>query len=118
MENALPAHCFWMYQHVGVGEKAVGNMARLPGVGVCVYGHVDHHRSADEVLPGNTTPEAAVVGISPIVAQRKITIVGNAVREGDIYPTTLRVSGRRRFGGTCGVVLFKLLSIDPNIPVT
>ena len=118
MEDALPSHGGWMYQHVGVGEKTVDDVAGLPCVRIRVYRHVDHHRSADEVFPGNTAPEAAVVGISSIVAQRKITFIGNAVRELDIDSTALRVSRGRWFSRTQGVIFFKLLSIDPNISVS
>ena len=100
MEYALPSHSGWMYQHVGVGEKTVDDVAWLPCVRVRLYGHVDHHRSADEVFPGNAAPEAAVVRISSIVAQRKITFIGNAVWEDDIDSTALRISGRRWFGRT------------------
>src|ERR1700732_3912383 len=107
-----------MYQHVGIGYKPVNNVARLPGVGVRIQRHVDHDRGADEVFPGNTAPEAAVVRISSIVTQRKITVAGNTVREGDIYSPALRVSGWCGISGTQGVIFFKSLSIDPDIPVT
>src|SRR3984893_8424129 len=118
VEQALPAYRGWMNHHVGIGNKTVDDVARLPCAGVCIYGHVDHHRSADEIFARNTTPEAAVVRISSVVAHRKITIVRHAVREDDIDSTALKVSRRRWFGRAARVILFELLSIDPNIPVT
>src|ERR1700731_4186361 len=98
VKQALPAHRGWVYQHVGVGNKTVDDVARLPCAGVRIYRHVDHHRGADEVFTRNATPEAAIVRISSIVTHRKITVVRNAVREGDIDSTALRVSRRRWFG--------------------
>src|ERR1700722_10377610 len=118
VEQALPAHRGGMYQHVGIGNKTVDDVTRLPCAGVRIYRHVDHYRGADEIFAGHTTPEAAVVRISSIVAHREITIIGNAVWEGDIDSTALKVSRRRRFRRAQGVILFKLLSIDPNISVT
>src|ERR1700733_9730867 len=97
VEDALPTHRSWMDQHVGVGKETVDNVAWLPSFRVRIQRHVDHHRSADEVLPGNATPEAAVVRICSIVAHREITIVGNAIREYDIDSTALRVSRRCGF---------------------
>ena len=118
VEQALPAHSLRMYENIAIGKKPLNNVAWFPCARVRIYGHIDHYRGADNVFPWNTTPEAAVVRISSIVAHREITVVRDAVREGEIYSAALRVSGRRRISGTQGVILFQFLSIDPNISVT
>src|SRR5215467_8646918 len=67
-EEALPAHRAGMQDGVRIGVEALANMTGLPGILRNIERHIDHDRSADDVVSRDRAPEAAVVRIGPIVA--------------------------------------------------
>src|SRR5713101_9325158 len=67
-ENPLPADDARMEDGVRIGEEALANLSRLPGFGGDVQRHINQHRRADDIPARDAAPEAAVVGISAVVA--------------------------------------------------
>src|SRR5450432_598534 len=50
MKQSLPAHAAGMQDGIGVGEKALTDLTRFPGVGRRVERHVDHHGRTNYIL--------------------------------------------------------------------
>src|SRR6266436_3599715 len=96
-----------MQQGVPISKKALTNVAGSPRAAGRVHGHVNHNRSADNVLAGNTTHKTTVEGILTVVAHHKIAIGRNFVRA--LHIVTL--------GPALGVTFVKPLAIDPNSAV-
>src|SRR5216683_762744 len=96
-----------MQQGVPISKKALTNVAGSPRAAGRVHGHVNHNRSADNVLAGNTTHKTTVEGILTVVAHHKIAIGRNFVRA--LHVVTL--------GPALGVTFVKPLAIDPNSAV-
>src|SRR6202158_3665927 len=114
MEQALPAHIAGMKDCSGISEKALADLPGLPSVRRHIHGHVNHYRSADDVVPGDAAPDSAVVGIGPVVAHCKITIVRYVIRKFDVGVTGRRASGRRGLSEYEGVRLIEFLAGDVN----
>src|ERR1700734_3393643 len=77
MKKALPAHFARMDDGVEVRLKTLADVARLPDFFRCIDGHVNHHRSANDIFARNEAPVAAVVRIVAAIAHHKIAAGGN-----------------------------------------
>src|SRR5437763_714367 len=93
-----------MQDGVCIGEEALAKLARLPGFGRNVEGHVDHHRRADDVVARDTAPEAAVVRVGAIVTHDEITVGRHFVRHTQFV----------RLGGASRVFLGEALAVNPH----
>ena len=117
MEQSFPAHNAGMQDCSGVSEKALADLAGLPGVRRHIQRHVNHYGSANYVVPGNAAPGSAVVGIGAVVAHREITIVRYVIRKFDIGVAGRRASGRRGLSESDGVRLIGFLAVDVDSAV-
>src|SRR5882762_4079054 len=79
-KNSVPAHDAGMQQSIRVGIKPFLDLAGLPSFRRNIQRHVNQDRGSDDVFSRNAAPEAAVIGISAIVAHHEITIRGNFER--------------------------------------
>src|SRR5260370_30595439 len=96
-----------MEHGVGISKEPLANPSRIPSLGRSIERHVEYDGSADNVPSRNAANEAAVVRVLAVVAHRKIAVVGNLIRQGD-------VRGLDALGGTQGVRLAELLSVYPD----
>src|SRR5579863_10599500 len=108
-KEPLPANLAGMEERPRVRHESFANLARFPGIRPHVKRHINHHRCADDVFPRHTAPEAAVIGIRPVVAHREVTIVRNLVRIFDVGVTGWRTAWWRRLARSNRVTLDLLL---------
>src|SRR5215467_306585 len=79
VEQPSPAHRPRMDNPIQVGQEPFADFAGLPGLGPRVQGHVNEHRSSDDVVARHAAPETRIEGVLPVVAHREIAVVGNLV---------------------------------------
>src|SRR5215471_7824025 len=113
MEQSAPPYSAGVNDGVGVGQKARPDVA-IPGVLGRVERHVNDHRRAKDVSAWHATPEAAVIGIFPVVAHREIAILRNLVGEPHIFVAARSLTRRRGLGGPERVIFLQTPAIDPN----
>src|SRR5437879_7806036 len=103
-EQSLPANQARMHQRVRVGKKALANLPGLPSVWGNIERHIYHHGRADNVVARHGAPEAAVIGVSAVVAHHEIRIVWN-------FEWLLQVVG---IGAADGVIFLQFLTVYPD----
>src|SRR5438309_7615125 len=103
-ENPVPAHDSGMQEGIRVGKKPLANLSWLPSLRRSIQRHVNPDRRSDNVVSRDAAPEAAVVGISPIVGHHEVTVRGNRVGHGLV----IRLAAAR------SVLFGEFLAVDPD----
>src|SRR5262249_11286352 len=79
VEQPPPAHRPRMDNPIQVSQEPFADLAGLPGLGSRVEGHVNEHRSSDDIVARHAAPESRIEGVLPVVAHREIAVLGNLV---------------------------------------
>src|ERR1700719_437059 len=79
-KQPTPAHQPRVKQGVGIGVKSFAHLTRLPSVLTRLYGHINHHRRADDIGLGHKAPVPAIPRIFAIIAKNEVAARGNGNR--------------------------------------
>src|SRR5260370_33758134 len=67
VEDSLPAHDAVMEERVGISEKALANLPRLPCFGRNIHRHANHDVRADDIAARRAAPVADGIALAAIV---------------------------------------------------
>src|SRR5271154_501284 len=103
-----------MQKCVGVSKKTLTNLAGLPRFRRGFQRHVDHHRSADQILARHAAPKAAVHRVAAVVAHDEITMVGDHIRILYVGSANGILAGRSGLAGSRSIGLDESLAVNPH----